>query len=149
MVSPRPSWVSAELSTRVCPPSWRMATSKDTRVRVDGLLNIKASMVEGGSRGMESGVLFSLYARALAISARNEAASNWSISMKCRSAIAPAPEIYICLRAPDRRPQAALSRSQAISICSGSTISGGSSRTTLPAAGTVSIRSSNSASISC
>src|ERR671928_34522 len=36
MLSPRPSWVSLPVSRMVSPPSWRMATSKETRVRVDG-----------------------------------------------------------------------------------------------------------------
>ena len=38
MVSPRPSCISAPVSMIVSPPSSRMPTSKDTRVRVDGLL---------------------------------------------------------------------------------------------------------------
>src|SRR6185295_11472752 len=36
MVSPRPSCISAPVSMMDSPPSWRMPTSNDTRVRVDG-----------------------------------------------------------------------------------------------------------------
>ena len=37
MVSPRPSCISAPVSMMDSPPSWRMPTSNDTRVRVEGL----------------------------------------------------------------------------------------------------------------
>src|SRR5256885_10472058 len=40
MVSPRPSCISWPVSRMAAPPSWRMATSKETRVRVDGLSKI-------------------------------------------------------------------------------------------------------------
>src|ERR687895_2112070 len=43
MVSPRPSWSSMEDSGTGCPPSAATATSKDTRVRVDGFSKIRAT----------------------------------------------------------------------------------------------------------
>ena len=42
MDSPRPSCISRPVRTIGSPPIWRMATSKDTRVRVDGLSKIIA-----------------------------------------------------------------------------------------------------------
>ena len=42
MVSPRPSWISVPVSTTTSPPSWRMPTSNETRVRVDGFSKISA-----------------------------------------------------------------------------------------------------------
>src|SRR5580700_6034805 len=45
MVSPRPSCISWPVSTMVSPPSWRIATSKETRVRVEGLSKIIASIL--------------------------------------------------------------------------------------------------------
>src|SRR5215510_6424982 len=44
MVSPRPSCISWPVSRMASPPSWRMAMSKETRVRVDGLSKIMASV---------------------------------------------------------------------------------------------------------
>src|SRR5688572_11099779 len=43
MVSPRPSWLVAASSTSGVPPSWRMAMSKLTRVRVEFFSNTVAS----------------------------------------------------------------------------------------------------------
>src|SRR5882672_6858155 len=43
MVSPRPSCMSWLVSRMVSPPSWRTATSNETRVRVEGLSKIIAS----------------------------------------------------------------------------------------------------------
>jgi hypothetical protein len=40
--SPRPSWMSTALKNIGCPPSSRMPTSNDSRVRVDCLENISA-----------------------------------------------------------------------------------------------------------
>jgi hypothetical protein len=53
IVSPRPSCISAPVSMMVSPPSSRMATSKETRVRVEGLSNTMASCfpASGRSRG--------------------------------------------------------------------------------------------------
>src|SRR5579872_2714076 len=53
MVSPRPSWLSCVPRMIVSPPSWRIATSNDTRVRVDGFSKIIASVLpaSGLSRG--------------------------------------------------------------------------------------------------
>ena len=45
MVSPRPSWVSPRPSMIVWPPSSRMPTSNDTRVRVEGFSKIMASVL--------------------------------------------------------------------------------------------------------
>src|ERR1700740_3430816 len=45
MVSPRPSCVSVRPSMMVWPPSSRMPTSNDTRVRVDGFSKIMASVL--------------------------------------------------------------------------------------------------------
>ncbi|MGY4346821.1 hypothetical protein ACVWXM_003288 [Bradyrhizobium sp. GM7.3] len=45
MVSPRPSCISAPVSMMGSPPSWRMATSKDTRVRVEGRSKIIARVL--------------------------------------------------------------------------------------------------------
>src|SRR6266550_952036 len=45
MVSPRPSWVSVRPSMMVWPPSSRMPTSNDTRVRVDGFSKIWRSVL--------------------------------------------------------------------------------------------------------
>ena len=45
MVSPRPSWVSVRPSMIVWPPSSRMPTSNDTRVRVEGFSKIMASVL--------------------------------------------------------------------------------------------------------
>ena len=44
-VSPRPSCISCAVSVIASPPSWRMATSKETRVRVEGLSKIIASVL--------------------------------------------------------------------------------------------------------
>jgi hypothetical protein len=43
MGSPRPTCKSAWLRGSDWPPSWRMATSKDTRVRVEGFSKISIS----------------------------------------------------------------------------------------------------------
>ena len=45
IVSPRPSWVSVRPSMIVWPPSSRMPTSNDTRVRVEGFSKIIASVL--------------------------------------------------------------------------------------------------------
>jgi hypothetical protein len=45
MVSPRPSCVSPRPSMIVWPPSSRMPTSNDTRVRVEGFSKIMASVL--------------------------------------------------------------------------------------------------------
>ena len=50
MVSLRPSCISVPVSMIVSPPSWRMATSKETRVRVDGLSKIIASTLPSNGR---------------------------------------------------------------------------------------------------
>ena len=53
MVSPRPSCMSLLLSTTASPPSALIATSNDTRVRVEGLSKIIASVLPA-SRGWRS-----------------------------------------------------------------------------------------------
>src|SRR5208337_1021410 len=50
MVSPRPSCISAPVSMIVSPPSSRMATSKETRVRVEGRSKIIASVWPASGR---------------------------------------------------------------------------------------------------
>src|SRR5262245_30075649 len=83
MVSPRPSWVSVRPSMMVWPPSSRMPTSNDTRVRVDGFSKIIASVLPA------SGLSLPPFARAffmaLPVSGiwRSVLASTWSRSRKC------------------------------------------------------------------
>ncbi len=52
MVSPRPSWVVPASMISEVPPSWRIAMSKDTRVRVEFFSKIMASVrpASGASR---------------------------------------------------------------------------------------------------
>ena len=50
MVSPRPSCISAPVSITTSPPSWRIATSKLTRVRVLGFSKIIASVLPASGR---------------------------------------------------------------------------------------------------
>ena len=50
MDSPRPSCISAPVSMSVSPPSSRMPTSKEMRVRVDGLSKIIASTLPASGR---------------------------------------------------------------------------------------------------
>lgn len=54
MVSPRPSCISEPVSIRVSPPSSRMATSKDTRVRVEGRSNTIARVLPVRGRSAAS-----------------------------------------------------------------------------------------------
>ena len=51
MVSSRESCISLPVSTIVSPPSSRMATSKETRVRVDCLSKIMASVLPANGFG--------------------------------------------------------------------------------------------------
>ena len=48
-----PTCKSVWLSASVCPPSWRMATSKDTRVRVEGFSKISISTASRDAGGLE------------------------------------------------------------------------------------------------
>ena len=53
MGSPRPICKSVWLSASVWPPSWRMATSKDTRVRVEGFSKISISTASSMPAGLQ------------------------------------------------------------------------------------------------
>src|SRR6266446_184945 len=83
MVSPRPSWVSVRPSMMVWPPSSRMPTSNDTRVRVDGFSKIMASVLP------PSGLSCPPLERAIFIALprsriwRSVLGSTWSRSRKC------------------------------------------------------------------
>src|SRR5882672_8152163 len=83
MVSPRPSWVSVRPSMIVWPPSSRMPTSNDTRVRVDGFSKIMASVLP------PSGLSCPPLERAFFIAVprsriwRSVLGSTWSRSRKC------------------------------------------------------------------
>src|SRR5476651_1614760 len=83
MVSPRPSWVSPRPSMIVWPPSSRMPTSNDTRVRVEGFSKIMASVLPA------SGLSWPPFARAFFIALplsriwRSVLGSTWSRSRKC------------------------------------------------------------------
>ena len=87
MVSPRPSCISAPVSMIVSPPSSRMATSKDTRVRVDGLSKIIASVLPASGRSARRSPRLR---RALHVGrrrrecARSSSAANCVRSRKCR-----------------------------------------------------------------
>lgn len=54
MGSPLPSWISFEDRNMIDPPSSRTPTSKDTRVRVDDLVNIIAQVCP--AKGRELGL---------------------------------------------------------------------------------------------
>ena len=49
-VSPRLLCISCALSTTTSPPSWRMPTSNETRVRVDGFSKITARVLPASGR---------------------------------------------------------------------------------------------------
>ncbi|CDX33909.1 hypothetical protein MPLA_1690011 [Mesorhizobium sp. ORS 3359] len=87
MVSDRPSCISVPVSMIVSPPSWRMPTSKDTRVRVDGLSKIIASTLP--SSGFERSPALSLVFRAIASSSmmRRSPAETADRSVKWRTLI--------------------------------------------------------------
>ncbi|CDX50950.1 hypothetical protein MPL3365_130224 [Mesorhizobium plurifarium] len=87
MVSERPSCISVPVSMIVSPPSWRMPTSKDTRVRVDGLSKIMASTLP--SSGFERSPALSLVFRATASSSieRRSPAETADRSVKWRTLI--------------------------------------------------------------
>src|SRR4029077_8359366 len=83
MVSPRPSWVSVRPSMIVWPPSSRMPTSNDTRVRVDGFSKIMASVLP--PNGLSCPPLERAFFIALPRSRiwRSVLGSTWSRSRKC------------------------------------------------------------------
>src|SRR5882672_8363371 len=83
MVSPRPSWVSVRPSMIVWPPSSRMPTSNDTRVRVDGFSKIMASVLP--PNGLSCPPLDRAFFIALPRSRiwRSVLGSTWSRSRKC------------------------------------------------------------------
>src|SRR5262249_19730569 len=83
MVSPRPSWVSVRPSMMVWPPSSRMPTSNDTRVRVEGFSKIMARVLPA------NGLSWPPLARCFFIAFprsriwRSAFGSSWSRSRKC------------------------------------------------------------------
>src|ERR1700759_1088662 len=83
MVSPRPSWVSVRPSMMVWPPSSRMPTSNDTRVRVEGFSKIMASVLP--PNGLSCPPLDRAFFIALPRSriGRSVLGSTWSRSRKC------------------------------------------------------------------
>jgi hypothetical protein len=88
MVSPRPSCISAPVSMIDSPPSWRMPTSNETRVRVDGRSKIIASVLpSSGLRTIAPLAAFrSFFMAALTSSiVRRSPAGNALMSRKCRS----------------------------------------------------------------
>ena len=54
-VSPRWSWVALPSSITTSPPNWRMPTSKETRVRVDGFSKIMARVFPASGLSMPVG----------------------------------------------------------------------------------------------
>ena len=52
--SPRPICMSVWLSASVWPPSWRMATSNETRVRVEGFSKMSISTASAMPAGFSS-----------------------------------------------------------------------------------------------
>src|SRR5262245_22124734 len=94
MGSPRPTCKSVWLRASVCPPSWRMATSNETRVRVEGFSKISISTAPAMPLGVSSGgtVLPAFFmARPISTMRRSVAASIRSRSRKCRGAMAHPP----------------------------------------------------------
>src|SRR6201987_3029434 len=83
MVSPRPSWVSVRPSMMVWPPSSRMPTSNDTRVRVEGFSKIMARVLP--ANGCSWPPLARCFFIALPRSRiwRRVFGSTWSRSRKC------------------------------------------------------------------
>ena len=149
MVSPRPSCRSVWLSAIVWPPSWRMATSNDTRVRVDGFSKIIAStasaMPFGRSVGRHAlaGLLHGVrhVDDARAASWRRARRDRGSAGRRCVAmamALRPAErKTGFKLAGGTRRGRArATDAATASAISSSATLSGGSRRTTLSPAPT-------------
>ena len=153
MVSPRPSCISVPVSITTSPPSWRIATSNDTRVRVEGLSKIIASVLpaSGLSAAARSRLSAVLHGAARldhpaqlvdGISVRSrkcrgaERSPDRSLLRRLRGAREPRAGAIEHAPSPRRPPPR-------------STISGGSRRTTLSPAATASSCSSRSASTSC
>ena len=140
-VSPRPNCISAPVSMIVSPPSSRMATSKETRVRVEGLSNtmprnLPASGLFGRGRALDAprldrGGAIEDVAQIFRRNVRDR-------SRKWRRPRLPRPHRHCA--APSRRASrahASPSRRAASAISCSSMISGGSRRTTLSPAATV------------
>src|SRR5690606_18662943 len=72
----------------VSPPSWRMPTSKETRVRVDGFSKIIASTLPSSGRSLAPALRRVLRARASSSIARSSAEESADRSVKWRSSMA-------------------------------------------------------------
>src|SRR5690606_5726356 len=83
MVSLRPSCISEPVSMIVSPPSWRMPTSKDTRVRVEGFSKIIASTLPANGFSIAPAFRRALRALASSIIARSSEAGTAERSIKC------------------------------------------------------------------
>src|SRR6185369_15749075 len=97
MVSPRPSWVSVRPSMIVWPPSSRMPTSNDTRVRVDGFSKIIASVLPASGLYSPFGGAPFLYALPSARISRSVRVSKRSRSRKWRGVLPSLPGMSACL----------------------------------------------------
>ena len=121
------------------PPSWRMATSKETRVRVDGLSKIIASVWPASGRSPRSPRLrVRLHGAAVVEHAAQIASGGGrSRSRKCRAPCAHPAAALLGARARCVSRGAGARRGAAIasSISASLMISGGSRRTTLSPAG--------------
>jgi len=82
MVSPRPSCISAPVSMIGSPPSWRMATSNDTRVRVEGRSKIIASVLPSSGLLISCALRFAFMAMPAASMFCNSLSGNSLISRK-------------------------------------------------------------------
>src|SRR5580658_6063706 len=89
MVSPRPSCISAPVSMIASPPSSRIPTSNETRVRVEGRSKIMASVLPASGREAGSAPLTraAFIAAALSRMPRNSPLESSSRSRKCRGAL--------------------------------------------------------------
>ena len=103
MVSPRPSWVSLPVRTITSPPSWRMPTSNETRVRVDGFSKISARVLPANGREVTPPAR--LKPEAMSSMRRNVAGSKSRRSRKCRDAV-----VRRACRMPRRAPARRRSR---------------------------------------
>ena len=97
MVSPRPSCISGPVSVIDSPPSWRMPTSNDTRVRVDGLSKIMAMVLPAS--GFAAARAPPFMARLVSMIPRSSAGGTSIRSRKWRMPFAAHPAAP-CLRAP-------------------------------------------------
>ena len=87
-VSPRPSCISCAVSRIASPPSWRMATSNETRVRVEGLSNTIASVLPASGDAFDRRARAAFIARLLSISPASTGFGMSVRSRKCRTPFA-------------------------------------------------------------